>query len=287
VDVSTIHFGWGFSIRLNYNDDLDITVGGTPYAGTVAAGDYGPEGLAAAVQAGLNAIPSTGRTFTVTYSYSTNKFTVAASGGNYDLDGRTGPSALTSAWPSLGFDLDHTGAATYTASWPRYAERFWVNSNDGSEVTFLFATGTSAATCCYGLFGYLPTDSSPSLSERVAPYRRNNREALLSTAETTWGERESLSVAADYIRAETVAVVLRDRLADLLRNPPMRVSFATHRCPDLQRGRVLPFAADVDDLAPYAGYGSDGSWAGKSLRVVEVISHNVTAWHDEVSAVEV
>jgi hypothetical protein len=95
-------------------DTIDFDDGAARVA-TIAAGWYKtPQDLAIAVETAMNASPSAD-TFTVSYSNSTGRITIASSGATFELLFATGVSIAQSAGPKLGFAAtDLTGALTYT-----------------------------------------------------------------------------------------------------------------------------------------------------------------------------
>jgi len=280
--------GWGFSIKAGHNSGIGVRVptAGVNYTVTMAAGEYSPETLAVEAARALNAA-ATGRTFSVTYDHSTNKFTVSATGGSFDIRAVGGTDADVRGWAALGFDEDYTAITSQVAQQPRYAEKFWINSGIGTSVfLFRWASGANTANGAHTLLGFDVADTTTAQDES-ADYRRNNRESRAAASAATWGEAEALTLPSDYIRQEETAIMYRDRNADLRRQPRMRIQFSTTRMPDIQRGMVFGTAADLDDLDPFSRYGSDGSWASKKFMVLEVHRHCVTSHHDEIVAIEV
>ena len=282
--------GWGFSIKAGHNANIGVRVptggGGVNYVPTMTAGEYGPETLAAEATRALNAA-GTGRTFTVTYSHTTNLFTVSATGGSFDIRGVGGTDADVRGWAALGFDEDYTAITSQVAQQPRYAETFWINSGIGTSVfLFRWLSGANTAVGAHMLLGFAVADTTTA-QDQSASFRRNNRESRAQDSADTWGELEELTLPSSYIRQEETAVLYRDRNADLRRQPKMKIEFDTLRMMDAQRGRVFATSADLDDLDPFARYGSDGSWAGKKFMIIERVSRGGTNWHDTIVAIEV
>lgn len=99
------------------NNYLDFLDDATTRAVTVAAKLYkDPNDLASAIQTAMNALGSA-NVFTVTYSSSTGKFTIASDGATFELHWNTGAHAANSMGAALGFSLvaDDTGALSYVA----------------------------------------------------------------------------------------------------------------------------------------------------------------------------
>jgi hypothetical protein len=56
--------------------------------------------------------------------------------------------------------------------------------------------------------------------------------------------------------------------------------------PDVQRMRVIQFDSSLDARRRYPKFGSDGSWQGKCLRVLEVTQDMGPSYHTELSCEE-
>jgi len=110
---------WYFNpvdVVVGVNDDIDFTDDGGANVATIAAGLYQkPQDFAAAVETAMNAVSA--ETYTVTYSNTTGKYTIATStSAVLSLDWFSGPNTATTAAALLGFDtIDETGALTYTS----------------------------------------------------------------------------------------------------------------------------------------------------------------------------
>lgn len=110
--------GYFDPIRIQAADTkLDFTeTGPTVRAATIAAGVYKtPHALAAAIQAAMNAVATDN--YTVTYSDSTGKFTIATDGSLLSLLWNTGTNTANTIGDKIGFSVaaDDTGALTYTS----------------------------------------------------------------------------------------------------------------------------------------------------------------------------
>ena len=83
---------------------------------TIVSGTFSVSGLAAAVKVALEAVSPNGRTYTVSQSASSGKWTITGS-VFLELLYLTGTNTATSVDSTLGFTkVDHTGATTYTGS---------------------------------------------------------------------------------------------------------------------------------------------------------------------------
>lgn len=278
---SEVHVGHGFTIKTGYNDKLDYTASAVTYAATLDPGEYTADELAAEVVRAITA--TSGGSPTCTYSHSTNAFTVS---GITPLED-TGANTATSAWFTLGL----IGVTTSTTGNARYADRFWwaVETYVGVPTGFkiLWLTGASADTNCAHLVGEdRAADADIFLYYHNAEFARGGREALCAASEAAFGPRAETEVVASWVRDESSAQRLRDGLFDFGSTPLAWVKFRSHNCPDLQRMRIIEFGSDMDERRPYPGYGTDGSWAGKAFRVLEVVQDLGPSYHTEVFALE-
>jgi hypothetical protein len=103
-----------FVVTTGTNDKIDFDEGGAELTATLTANYYTAQTLATQVKAQLDAAGAL--TYTVTYSESTGKFTIAAT-GNFTLRWNTGTNKAVDASDLLGFSdaANETGAATYTS----------------------------------------------------------------------------------------------------------------------------------------------------------------------------
>jgi hypothetical protein len=96
---------------------LDFLDDATTRAAVVEAKMYkDPHDLASALQTSMNALGS-GNTFTVTYSDTTGKFTIASDGSTLSLLWNSGTNTANTIGDKIGFSVgaDDTGALTYTS----------------------------------------------------------------------------------------------------------------------------------------------------------------------------
>lgn len=130
--------GWGnFVITAGTNDRIDFeeTIA-TPLVATLTAGTYDADTLATEIKTRLDAAGAS--TYTVTYSDSTNKFTITSDGlgggGIFTLLWNSGANKARSVAGTIGFDdsADDNGALTYTADRMRIHSEEWLKNNLGS-----------------------------------------------------------------------------------------------------------------------------------------------------------
>jgi hypothetical protein len=97
---------------------LDFTDDTGAKAAVVAVKVYSdPHDLASALQTAMTAVGDVGQVFTVTYSDTTGRFTIAVDSGTLDLDWNTGPNTANTIGPKIGFLVaaDDTGATSYNS----------------------------------------------------------------------------------------------------------------------------------------------------------------------------
>jgi hypothetical protein len=117
------------------------------------------------------------------------------------------------------------------------------------------------------------------------PHARDwGREATAAVSQGKYGIR-SANRKLDYCRATSSAIALVTRTVDLLSSANPVVTFSTDQAPDLERGRVIQFDADVDGLLRCPLQGGGGSWAGKYMWVVEVNQYGAPTNRQDVVAV--
>lgn len=102
-------------ITAGVNDDIDFEDDQGVAVATVPAGFYRtPQALASALQAAMDA--ATTETITVSYSNTTGRFTIAATGTLFELPFSTGTNTATSIKSAIGFaSTDLSAATTYTS----------------------------------------------------------------------------------------------------------------------------------------------------------------------------
>lgn len=101
------------------NKYIDFDEGGAELTATITPGSYNGTTLATEVKTQLDAA---GGTYTVTYSETTGKFTIARAAGNFTLRWQSGTNTANTAGTTLGFAVaaNDTGADTYTSDYARF-----------------------------------------------------------------------------------------------------------------------------------------------------------------------
>lgn len=277
--ISTVSYytaaGYGHFVRPGFNDSLNFWYGGTPtyYHATFPDGDYRPDEFWAQLAATMNATLGL-NVFTASYNHLTNKGTVVSSGSTFGFQSKftSHTSPGTSLIWTMGFNLgtgSGAAATSVTSAYPVYADRFWMNSEPTATFQLLALTGANVAATCFGALGYDAADDTLG-NQHAARLARGLGESDVADAVALNGPHEDDVFEGDWIRDEISAQSWRDRRRAFVGQPRPTIRFRTKACPDMQRMRIIGFDASVDSRRPYGEFGSDGSWAGKAFRVLEV-----------------
>jgi hypothetical protein len=127
----------GWNVIASEGDKIDFTEAGTARVGTLTVGNYATGALMAAqVQTAMNAAPGAVNTYTVTYSSSTFKFTIARNTGSAALVLKfaTGANLARSFHHDLGFADSDLSGTTHTAANVAYKSREWLTFDLGSTL---------------------------------------------------------------------------------------------------------------------------------------------------------
>lgn len=296
--------GFGGVIVESHNDRIYFKHTGddTPYTVTLPAGTYTMEQLAAAAQAAINEVLDgySIQHVSVTYSRATRKFTYSRASAPFSLNWATSPTRSAAAMFGFG-GINTTSATSVTSQGEIEEDRFAISIT--SPYYILWRSGTHGLlgdrTCAWELLGYdWQTDSgyTPTLNPstgslqtgfyHLADCPRRAREADLVAGDDQTGEKAPVQVDGRCLYDTRTALETRNRLIGLLGAPRGTVAFASETVPDLERGDTFQFTADLDSLRAYAVPGTDGSWAGKTFRVIEDRSSFGDAWHSEIVAVD-
>lgn len=257
------------------------------YVVSIATGTWTMEQLASLAGQAMNGVGPGG--FSVTYSRTTRKFTIA-NGVSFSLRWCAG---LTVDVPNralalMGYCTDATGTVL-TSQFEVEEGRFGVvcgasGAAVNTPIDLNFQSGPDGADSavsvryCADVLGYDPGEDKLAIFNALGAWTgdcpKGNRETALRAIANLYGPRREMVIEARTITSTGAARSLRNRVVDLLSSPRVMVRFSTMKMPDLERGDVFQFADDVDELLPYPGLGSDGSWIGKRFVVVE-LSHNM------------
>jgi len=126
--------GWGyFLIESSVNDRIDFEDNGsTTRVASLTPGAYTATTLASHIETQMESV--TTDTFTVSYSDSTNKFTIVDDTGTFKLLWSTGTNKSRSAAGTLGYSdsADDTGTFSYTSDNIRIHTEEWLKNDLGS-----------------------------------------------------------------------------------------------------------------------------------------------------------
>lgn len=281
--VSGVRCGYGFSVVAGFNDKIDFSLGGTTYAATLNPGRYSYDGIGSEAQRAMRAAAST-TVITVTYSRVSNAFNFQSSGGTLVLKTFTGANFATAAFAMFAFSrtADPAGGSSVVSGACLHEDRFWIHYNY-TPAGNRWATGANAGTNIGTAFGFLLTADDSGATFYSADNVRGDRTLQAQARIRRYGPKQEKGVSSRTLRTFNVAGDLRDRLFDF-KGTRLIAAFSTYRCPDMQRGRVIEFASDMDGLMAYPK--GDGSWVGKRFWVVEVTENLGPVFHQEIVAVE-
>ena len=245
---------------------------------------------AAGNNANIQTLSSTGSQWLLRYTG--GKFGVSKTAGTLTVPGyvvSANAARLDNAWGVLGFsrilaDVTVPTTPTYTdANDVRFEDHLCLISLE-STTDLLLSTGAdgqdsaTAVRHCGDLLGV--SGESDLLQSLDAPHGttcfftpKGNREIALRKTAARYGARRDVEIEGRAIYDTRTALSLRNRIADLLGKPRTIITFNTTKAPDIERGDVFEFRADMDDFLPYPGLGSDGLWTGKRFIVTDVTHH--------------
>lgn len=309
--------GWGFNVIAGYNDSLIIQIDAVTQTLTIPPANYQPDMLAHVIT-DLIAENSAFTTKAVCgWSEQYNEFTFTVTTATTVQPGFAGANAISPAWVTLGWDswwvqnayagafgANPTAGAFLRSPNPRWSETYWigiVKCAIGDDLQLKWKTGANAASNCATELGFDDLDLHGTALTQTPPWwptwgyhgcegwpshSRGMREAVAVTSQATYGPKQDAPVSLDWVRDEVAATQYRNRLFDFGSVPRGWVRFRSHACPDMQRMRVIEFDASLDSRRPFPKYGSDGSWAGKTFRALEVVIDLGPSYHTEIYALE-
>lgn len=274
------------------------------FTATVAVGDYASfDALAVAIQTALNAVSSswvvtcTRSAFDTTLQTYGTAITIARSAAKKFRIGWSGTVADASLSPVIGYTW-LTGAAIgayiTTTTGRRVEEQLFVIGNMEESFSMRWATGTSGTNNTNqhagSLLGFDPNEDSSSLDgvslRAVNAWVPVGGRENLSAALGVDAESRTLRIKGETVIDDLTARELRNRAADLLCKERPLVRATLFNYPDIERGRVIEFSADLDALVPYSAYGA-ATWAGKRFMVIEKSQRMNGAFETEIVAMEV
>lgn len=262
-------WAYGAEVVSGVNDSLDFLSGATSYIAQLNPGDYGTmAALAVEAARALNAVLAG---WTATYSATTGKFTLTPP-SSVTLKSNTGTARYRSAYPLLGFSISANYTGTSFVS--DIERRLQFMTFSGSVLTDLpWKTGTNAARNAAELLGFDRNEDTlhggaTRIWNSISP-KLNIEEQIASDIDRI-GPKRDLSIEARAVDDTDTAREIRNRIATLSRRQSLQVIFTTEKAPDIQRGNVIAFQADMDTVLPFPDPDSDGSWVGKRFVVTEI-----------------
>ena len=100
-----------YLVKSGVTDKIDFSEGGAELTGSIAVGQYTAAGLAAAIQTAMRAVGAGNEN--VTYSESTNKFTISKGAGTLALKVTSGTNKNRSIYKTIGFTTERSGSLSY------------------------------------------------------------------------------------------------------------------------------------------------------------------------------
>lgn len=278
---------YGGLIVENVNDVFEIKYGiGTFISCTIPAGRYSMEEMAAALEAALEAADG-GASWTVSYNRTTQKFTLTRAGGNFTIwCGGNSHSAAA----SYGFDHSNAVAGSTVVSQFAIDEELVAFSFDQAySVPVASGTYGSESASHYtasDVIGFDPRIDRDFATYHVSDCYKGHLELLLEAGARSYGYTRDLTREHRATYDTDTARDGRNRLVNWWREPRLVMRFATWRMPDLQRGHVVTFPDMDDSGVAYPKRGSNGSWIGKTFRVMSVIQKAGTSTDQVVECIE-
>jgi hypothetical protein len=276
ASVSTCIAGYGPRVIAGFNDTIRFGTQASEalgHTGTIAASDYATmEDLAAATAAAMN-VAHPGLGYAVSYSRATRRMTYSRSGGGtIYLWWATAATANKRAMAVLGWENADINGASLVSDHEREEQRFHVG-NLAAAVDLKWETGSNGLNAglknCAALIGFDSVRDLAGSANYLGHSPKGNREILARDARAKHGGRREWSTPGITIQDTDTAREISLRAFDLFSVSRPKITFASGYVPDLERGRVFEFEANVDELGTYDVPGSDGSWAGKSFLVIE------------------
>ena len=167
------------------NKYIDFDEGGAELTATLTEGNYNGQTLATEIKTRMDAA---GGTYTVTYSESTGKFTIART-GNFTLRWQSGTNTANTVGGTIGFIItaDDTGAETYTSDYMRIHTSEYIAVDLGSALEYDFVCLLNHNLQSGATITFYGADDSAFTSNVVSDtltYYGNNLFKFLSAART-------------------------------------------------------------------------------------------------------
>jgi len=128
--------GWGVFEITDTNKYIDFNEGGGELTAILTTGTYDATSLCTEIKTRMDAVG--GLTYTITYSDTSNKFTIAGSGA-FTILWQSGTNSANSVGDTIGYNVtaDDTGGSSYPGDYPRIhsAAAVEIESYDQSAIT--------------------------------------------------------------------------------------------------------------------------------------------------------
>jgi hypothetical protein len=166
---------------------IDFDEGAAELTATLTAGSYTGTSLATEIKTRLDAA---GGTYTVDYSETTGKFTIARAAGNFTLRWLAGAHAYLATGTIIGFNVaaDDTGAATYTSDYRRIhypAEYIDLDQGSANQYNFVSLINHNiSASAVITIYGADDSAFTSNVVSDVVTYNAGNIFGFLAAART-------------------------------------------------------------------------------------------------------
>lgn len=179
--------GNGLFVIAATNKYIDFDEGGAELTATLTPGNYNAQTLVTEIQTRMDAAA---RTYTVSYSETTAKFTIARGAGNFTLRWQSGTNTANTAGTTLGFNVaaNDTGAATYTSDYRRiHYPNAYISCNLGAayEINYMALLNHNfSASATISVIGASDSAFTTDISTTSVTYNASNIRKHLASSVT-------------------------------------------------------------------------------------------------------
>ena len=252
---------YGPEVVAGWNDTIRFYDGTSNKTATIAPGAYATfEALAPAIVTAINAVIASPQNAIASFSRTTRKLTIGRSSGTFSLLWLTGNVTTTRARVTVGAGpADQTGSTSYEMAYEREENRFAIG--DFVPLALLWETGANGLNAAGGLkncaallgFDSVRDSTVAGQSSYLGHSPKGSREITCRNARDQHGGKREWSTPGLTIQDTDTALEIANRAIDLFSVPRARIRFASSYLPDMERGRVFEFEADVDQLDSVPG----------------------------------
>lgn len=284
-----------------HNDKLDVVENGVTRVATVPAGQaFSMEHHAAKCQRALNTIAGGVGGWSVTYSRTTKRFTVARSGGTNTVLVGSSANRPTSGWQTLGFDQNQGNvSASGGVTGARQVEEGWfgINQHDPATLELWWWRGRFGTRLnqrqrgMHETLGFVPADCLGRGAGRGTYFGdsyKGTREHGIRATSNQFLHKSPTEIDGRVVNDSPTAREARNRVLDLggLRQRLVaRLSSNVHA--DAEVGDTFQFAYDMVEVQPYPLPAAGGFWNNRTNMILEAHTHFGTSWHTELVVVDV